>query len=181
MTSTKSNRAGFTLIELVVVAAIIAILASIVLSALSTSRQRARDSKRAQSVYQLKNALQIYFSTNGSFPAGDETALSAALVPIYINGIPPDPSGGSATYQYQALSSPTTGGVCNSGNNCQSYHLGVTFEQGANSGAFLTDVDGENVVGRTNGTTVDGISTQPNCGSDGAATATTDRCYDVLP
>ncbi len=180
----NTNRAknkGFTLVELIVVVAIIVIIASVVLASLGEARRKARDTARVQGVLQLQRALQIYFSTSGSFPAGDESALSAALTPIYIGSIPADPLGGSTAYQYQALTSPTLGGVCNSGNNCQSYHLGVTLEGGANLGNLNSDKDGENVAGPTNGTTLDGISTAANCGADAVATPTTDLCYDITP
>ena len=178
--NTISKHKGFTLIELLVVIAIIGILSSVVLSSLNSARQKGRDTARIQAVKQVQNALQLYWSANGSFPAGNELSLSSALVPLYINSIPVDPSGGTNAYQYQALTSITAGGACNSGSNCQSYHLSTKLEQGANTKVFIGDRDGENVAGSTNGTTIDGLSTLANCVSDGATTAT-DLCYDVIP
>lgn len=171
-------RKGFTIIELLVVVAIIGILAAIILATLASPRDRANDASRLQAVKEIQKALQLYVANNGYFPAGNETALSAALVPTYLPSIPA-PSG--TTIQYQALTSPTTGGVCNSGTNCQSYHLGVSLTQSAGSKTMLSDKDGENVVGPTSGTTFDGLSAQADCGADGTATTLTDLCYDLVP
>ena len=178
--NTISKRGGFTLIELLVVIAIIGILSSVVLASLNSARQKGRDASRIQSVKQIQNALQLYWNTNGYFPAGNESALVDALTPIYINSIPTDPLGGTNAYQYQALTSPTAGGVCNSGSNCQSYHLSAKLEQGANAGVFIGDRDGEDVAGSTSGTSFDGLSTSANCGSSASGPAA-DLCYDVTP
>lgn len=179
----RAKRSGFTLIELLVVIAIIGVLASIIGVALNTSRQKARDTGRVQAIQQLKRALELYYTTNGVYPGGDETGTGAgsyaSLVPTYISSIPIGPQG--EVYQYQGLSSLTTGGACAIGSNCQSYHLGVKLEQGANTGVMLTDKDAENVAGPTNGTTIDGISTLPDCAVDPSATVTTDLCYDLTP
>lgn len=59
---------GFTLIELLVVIAIISLLSSVVLASLGNSRTKARDSKRIQELGQIRNALAIYYSSNGSYP-----------------------------------------------------------------------------------------------------------------
>jgi prepilin-type N-terminal cleavage/methylation domain-containing protein len=174
----NNAKKGFTLIELLVVIAIIGILTTIVVASLNTARVKSRDTGRVQAVRQVRNALQVFFSTNGYFPAGDETTLAAALVPTYISSIG-TPTGD--TIKYQALSNPATGGACNSGTNCQSYHIGITLEGGANSGVLLADKDGQNVAGPTNGTTIDGVSTTANCGPDALATILTDLCYDIVP
>ncbi len=175
-----SKNNGFTLIELLMVVAIIGLLSSLVLISIDTARAKSRDTSRVQAIKQIQNALQLYFIANGAFPPGNETNLSASLVPLYISSIPNDPSGGANVYQYQALTSPTSGGTCNSGAICQSYHLAAKMEQGANSALLLSDKDGENVLGSTNGSTIDGLSVVANCGADGASTAT-DLCYDIVP
>lgn len=174
------SKNGFTLIELLVVIAIIGILAAIVSSSLNVARKKTRDTARIQAVKQLRNALELYRSTNGRYPGGNETqAEFLSLVPSYIAQIPTGPTGD--VYQYQGLSSVVGGGVCGLLSTCDSFHLGVTLEGDSNIGPLLADRDGENIAGPTSGTTLDGVSGEPSCGADPSATLATDLCYDVAP
>lgn len=74
MKSTQTQRPdlrGFTLIEVLLVIAILAILASIVIIALNPAKQfaSARDAQRQSDVYSILNALHQYALDNeGSFP-----------------------------------------------------------------------------------------------------------------
>src|SRR5438045_1746731 len=93
----KRERArGFTMIELLVVVAIIGLLATIVLASLSNSRRKARDARRVADVKELENAVHLYVSVNN----GLSPAALANLVPTYIPAIPPDPSDGTNAYGY---------------------------------------------------------------------------------
>lgn len=60
---------GFTLIELLVVIAIIGILAGIVLTSLSSARNKAKDAKIISQLNQMKSAAEMYYITNGNFGA----------------------------------------------------------------------------------------------------------------
>ncbi len=64
----SNKKGGFTLIELMVVIAIIALMSTIVLSALTTAKARSRNAKRLQIVKQYANALELYRSDNGGYP-----------------------------------------------------------------------------------------------------------------
>lgn len=77
---------GFTIIELLVVAAIIALLAGIVLTMLSTSRQRGEDAGVKQTLHQIRNALELYHSDNGNYPPADQ--IETLLVPDFISALP---------------------------------------------------------------------------------------------
>jgi prepilin-type N-terminal cleavage/methylation domain-containing protein len=88
---------GFTLIELLVVIAIIGILSSVVLASLNTARTKGQDAARISSVKSLKTALELYYSTYGTYPQspvgnGDvilnDATLNTALVPTYIGSMP---------------------------------------------------------------------------------------------
>lgn len=69
----KKNRA-FTLVELLVVVAIISLLSSIVIGGVSQARAKARDKVLLQTALQLRNALELYRTDNGNYP-GDPNPL----------------------------------------------------------------------------------------------------------
>lgn len=62
-----NNRQGFTLIEMLVVVAIIGLLSSVVVVGLSGARQKARDAKRLADVQQIMNSAEVQF-TNMGYP-----------------------------------------------------------------------------------------------------------------
>jgi prepilin-type N-terminal cleavage/methylation domain-containing protein len=63
----KSNHQGFTIIELLVVVAIVSIVASIVMINLNSSRLKARDTSIKAEVRQLRNLIELDFSETGSY------------------------------------------------------------------------------------------------------------------
>lgn len=58
---------GFTLIELLVVVSIVGVLASIVLSSLSETRNKARDARIKSNLVQVRNQAEIYAVDFGSY------------------------------------------------------------------------------------------------------------------
>lgn len=73
-------RRGFTLIELLVVMALIGILASIVLTSLSSSREKARFSRAKEELHQLDMALEQYQSDhNGAYPPDVDRSIPPGL------------------------------------------------------------------------------------------------------
>lgn len=60
----KKNNRAFTLVELIMVIAIVGILASVTIASLGNSRQKADDAKRAQDLQQVKTALELYAEKN---------------------------------------------------------------------------------------------------------------------
>ncbi len=106
---TKQTRPGFTLIELMVVIAIIGMLASVVLASLSASQREARDQRRIADLKQLQKAFELYIGDHYNYPReaqgmnGDistNETFQAELAP-YLTGTPVDPAGiGNATYRY---------------------------------------------------------------------------------
>lgn len=68
MSSYKNRSRGFTLIELLVVIAIIGILASVVLASLNSAREKSRNTSYLAQIRQYQNALNMYFTDNGTFP-----------------------------------------------------------------------------------------------------------------
>lgn len=110
----KTGGRGFTLIELLVVMAIIAILSSVVLFAVSKARARGRDAKRNSDMKQIEVALSYFYDSAGangikSYPStggawyssesGDNVSNNGGdwvpgLAPNYIDALPRNPGGG---------------------------------------------------------------------------------------
>jgi len=87
-------RKGFTLMELLVIVAIIGILSSIVLSSLSSTRERAKDGRRISDIKQIQIALELYYDVNSAYPSSiyTGTPLSTFLK------VPSDPGGTDYVY-----------------------------------------------------------------------------------
>lgn len=116
----KKTHLGFTLIELIVVIAIVSILSAVVLINLNTSRIRSRDIRRATDIRQIQVAVELYADVVGHYPnsAGVWTSfdspgyspnpiyspnaanLTAALAPYINSAGDPKNLGGDSGYLY---------------------------------------------------------------------------------
>lgn len=98
------NAHGFTIVELLVVMAVLSIIAAITLIALNPASQfaRSRNIKRGASIESIANGIQQYTSdTRGILPPGitaTATSISSTgvdlcdlLIPDYIAALPQDP------------------------------------------------------------------------------------------
>lgn len=74
MTHKPRNKKGFTLVEIFVVIAVIALISTAVIASLSHAREQSRNARRIQDVEQLQVALQLYYNRFGHFP--DSSACS---------------------------------------------------------------------------------------------------------
>jgi prepilin-type N-terminal cleavage/methylation domain-containing protein len=136
----NSGRKGFTLIEILIVVAIIAILASVVLIGLGPTQQAGRDARRLSDLRQVQNGLELYFNRCGYYPgttlaspcplpsahnswAEMTTALTTSN--IGVSAVPNDPQAGK-NYFYSANSAAGT-------NAYSSYIIGATLENAQNS------------------------------------------------
>ncbi len=98
--SMKKAQQGFTLIELMIVVAIIGILASIALPAYQTYTKKARFSEVVMAATAPKTAVEICSQTQGIFSAAVSNCAGGS------NGVPPDVSVASG-----AVASVTTTGA----------------------------------------------------------------------
>jgi general secretion pathway protein G len=98
------NQKGFTLIELMIVVAIIGILTAIAFPLYANVQQRARIAKAQADVRTLASAIVIYSAHTGQIPGAN---LSVLTVPATVNNItagpfmgsiPSPPQGGSPTW-----------------------------------------------------------------------------------
>ncbi len=74
------TRKGFTLIEILIVVAIIAILASVVLIGLGPTQQAGRDARRLSDLHQVQNGLELYYNRCGFYPGPAQPAAGACDV-----------------------------------------------------------------------------------------------------
>lgn len=137
---------GFTLIEILIVVAIIAVLASALLVGLGPVQRQGRDARRISDLRQVQNALELYYAKCGYYPGTAQPSspcqarsnisswsqLTGALVgsSIGVNQIPDDPTNGQ-DYVY--------------GSDGISYVLGAKLEDQNNS-AFQNGASG-NIFG----------------------------------
>ena len=63
------NKKGFTLIELVVVMALIAILAALGVGAIIVARNTAKETTHKSNAKTIQTGLEAYFAKNGNYPA----------------------------------------------------------------------------------------------------------------
>ena len=104
---------GFTLIELMVVIAIIGILAALGLSYLGGARRKARDTQRKTDLVQIRAALEMYQGGMGYYPGTGGTQYNIGCGPTaiptglsnYLDPVPTDPRDGAT------ISTSTSGGV----------------------------------------------------------------------
>ncbi|MBI3589199.1 MAG: type II secretion system protein [Candidatus Liptonbacteria bacterium] len=68
------SRKGFTLIEILVVVAIIAILASIVVYGVGPAQKKARDARRLSDLHGVQTLLEVYHQNAGKYPAASDWA-----------------------------------------------------------------------------------------------------------
>ena len=106
------SKKGFTLIEILIVVAIIGILASVVVVGLGPAQKKGRDSRRVSDLRSVQNALELYYGKNGQYPivgvgSWDEFATVLTGAGIGTNQIPNDPTT-SRDYIYKVDDSGTT-------------------------------------------------------------------------
>ncbi len=126
----KSKKRGFTIIEIMVVIAIIGILTAIVLASVSAIKKTARDNQRRTDIKLLQVKLAAYRDQNGVYPA--------SLANLGLAQTPKDPLSG-VDYQYVQLKFSSPVSACG-----VSYYLDATLEN--NSSDSQVSLTGRNLA-----------------------------------
>ena len=116
MFSLTKKVSGFTLLELLIVMAIIGVLASIGIATYGTVQSKARDARRKSDLENVARALEMYRNDEGEYPTAFSFTGGSFLNPnhidtIYMQSTPVESRGGHA-YFYRGVS---TGGGTNNG------------------------------------------------------------------
>ncbi|MDZ7786464.1 MAG: prepilin-type N-terminal cleavage/methylation domain-containing protein [Candidatus Saccharibacteria bacterium] len=151
LTSLKQVKKGFTIIELLIVIAIIVILAGLVLTNIQGAQAQARDSARIQNIGSIRTQLEVYHNDNNAYPQtftasdinAEEDALEdprgsdsieilaavadEAAAETAVTGAVTDDTDGTAAYAYAAYPTGCT-------NDCTGYVLGTYTEQAQDDG-----------------------------------------------
>jgi len=155
----RNKNKGFTLIEMLVVIAVIGLLAALILVGLSSFRTRGRDTRRIADVKEIQNGLELYYMKSGEYPQqtsdmGEDKDVRAQIwnnlrttllnAGLGINEIPQDPTAPSRSYAYIS--------------NGQHYVISVPIEDpAANSNLLHSDID--------NGMSVGDLTINSGCGN----------------
>lgn len=138
------KKGGFTLIEILVVVAIISVLLGSVLVGLGPAQRQGRDTRRISDLRQVQNALELYYSKCGFYPGtancaattipGTWADLTTTLIGsgLGVNQIPDDPNS-SVHYRYGST-------------NGSSYALAADLEQ-STSPALQSSPKGASIQG----------------------------------
>jgi general secretion pathway protein G len=95
----RSDR-GFTLVELMIVIAIIGILASIAVPAMQNAPIKAREAVIKADLYQMRSCIDQYLADKGVYPE----SLEALAESGYLRSIPADPFTGLTEGAWRELS-----------------------------------------------------------------------------
>lgn len=109
------NNKGFTLLELLIVIAIIGILTAVTVTSVTVSRGKARDTRRVGDMKEIQIGLALYYDVNKAYPQSLYTLVDPAQ--HYLPELPTDPQTG-AMYEYTASSTTSYKNYC----------IGVTLE-----------------------------------------------------
>jgi len=144
------NKKGFTLVELLIVIAIIGVLSALLMANFIGVRQRARDAQRKADLRQIQSALELFRSDTGNYPGSLEFGgqLTNTDQPdnntVYMQKVPLDPINNGYPYTYTSDGSSYYLAAClenasdSQGVDASQLPAGVNTNSGScSSGAFI--------------------------------------------
>lgn len=125
----RKKLGGFTLVEMLIVIAIIAILSTMILRGVGGALPKSRDARRMGDLKNVQSSLEVYYNKTGTYPnitASDPTGwqtLESTISGVLGSNfkLPRDPSGGTNTYYYCPGAASPSGAI-------NSYILGAQLE-----------------------------------------------------
>lgn len=111
------SKSAFTLVELLVVVAIIGILSTLSVVSFNSARQKSRDTRRVSDIRQIQTALEMYAINrpDGLYPitssaniqglcldGSQEGFVASCGEPIFLKKIPANPQPGGRDYIYSS-------------------------------------------------------------------------------
>lgn len=105
------NQKGFTLVELMVVIAIIGVLAAIAVPKLSSSTDAAKDAKLTSDLRTLDGSIMMYYANKQVYPSKTD------LTPAYIKEWPKDAKGADLDYAVTVATGTTAASYVLKGKN----------------------------------------------------------------
>lgn len=113
------TRRGFSLIELLIVIAIIGILSTLAMVNFMSVKQRARDAQRKSDLLQIQSGVELYKADQSAYPLSNQVVCGVSLAQgtvTYIKKISCDPLGASyyngGAYYYNSNGTTYTLGAC---------------------------------------------------------------------
>jgi general secretion pathway protein G len=103
MTARNGKDAGFTLIEIIIVFALIGILVGMGLPQYQTAAKRAREAVLKEDLFQFRKLIDQYYQDKGKYPA----SLATLVEEKYLRTIPVDPMTKSATTWVEVRETPS--------------------------------------------------------------------------
>lgn len=107
----KSEQRGFTLVEMMIVVAIIAMLVLILVPNFVRARAQAQTASCMMNLKEIATALELYQADNDRYPTASNQPLDGSdpnLLP-YVKQVPVDPVAGPAAYYEYTTRNPSAG------------------------------------------------------------------------
>ncbi len=139
---TYKRERGFTLIEMMVVVAIIAILVALLVPNFVRARAQAQTAACEANLKEIATALELYDTDNQSYPNFNGTALGQSADPSfsqYLQQIPVDPAAGPGKYYSVTVNAASASGPATYSITCPGVHDPATL-QNVNSGTSDTHI-----------------------------------------